>query len=68
MAKTVIDIDEDLLALAAEVMGTTTKRQTVEYALRKVAGPLAQQRLADSIKARGLTAAELDKMREDAWR
>jgi Arc/MetJ family transcription regulator len=67
MAKTVIDIDEDLLALAAEVLGTKTKRETVEYALRKVAAPLAQDRLAESIANSGYTPAELDKMLEDAW-
>ena len=34
MSKTHIDIDDDLLAQVAAVTGTTTKRETVEAALR----------------------------------
>ena len=34
MSKTHIDIDEDLLAQVAAITGTTTKRETVEAALR----------------------------------
>lgn len=36
MSKTHIDIDEDLLAQVAAITGTTTKRDTVEAALRTV--------------------------------
>lgn len=41
MSKTHIDIDDDLLAEVAAITGTTTKRDTVEAALRTV---LHQQR------------------------
>ncbi|WP_432540725.1 type II toxin-antitoxin system VapB family antitoxin [Kineococcus sp. SYSU DK002] len=34
MSKTHIDIDDDLLAQVAAITGTTTKRDTVEAALR----------------------------------
>jgi Arc/MetJ family transcription regulator len=34
--RTNIDIDDELLAQAAEVAGTTTKRATVEYALAEL--------------------------------
>lgn len=34
--RTNIDIDDDLLAEAAEVAGTTTKKSTVETALREL--------------------------------
>lgn len=34
MSKTHIDIDDDLLAQVAAITGTTTKRETVEAALR----------------------------------
>ncbi len=37
MAKMLIDIDEELLADAAEVFGTKTKKDTVNAALRFVA-------------------------------
>ena len=36
MAKTLIDIDEEALAIAAEVLGTKTKTDTVNAALREV--------------------------------
>jgi Arc/MetJ family transcription regulator len=34
--RTNIDIDEELLAAAQRIAGTTTKRSTVEYALREL--------------------------------
>jgi Arc/MetJ family transcription regulator len=34
--RTNIDIDEELLAEAQRIAGTTTKRSTVEYALREL--------------------------------
>lgn len=34
--RTNIDIDDDLLAEAAEIAGTTTKKSTVEAALREL--------------------------------
>jgi Arc/MetJ family transcription regulator len=34
--RTNIDIDDDLLAEAAEIAGTTTKKSTVETALREL--------------------------------
>jgi Arc/MetJ family transcription regulator len=34
--RTNIDIDDDLLAEAAQIAGTTTKRSTVEAALREL--------------------------------
>lgn len=36
MVRTNIDIDDDLLAEAAAIAGTTTKRSTVETALREL--------------------------------
>jgi Arc/MetJ family transcription regulator len=36
MAKTLLDLDEDLLAEAAATLGTKTKKDTVTLALRKV--------------------------------
>lgn len=36
MPKTLIDIDEELLAQAAVVLGVTTKKETVNVALREV--------------------------------
>ncbi|MFC9894083.1 type II toxin-antitoxin system VapB family antitoxin [Nocardia sp. NPDC127579] len=37
MTRTIIDVDDDALALAARHLGTTTKKDTVNAALREVA-------------------------------
>jgi Arc/MetJ family transcription regulator len=42
--KTPIEIDQDALALAAEVLGTTTKKDTVNAALREVGQRLVRLR------------------------
>jgi Arc/MetJ family transcription regulator len=36
MAKTIVDIDEEALAAAARALATTTKRDTINGALREV--------------------------------
>ncbi|MEV0297883.1 type II toxin-antitoxin system VapB family antitoxin [Nocardia sp. NPDC050710] len=36
MARTVIDVDDEALAEAARHLGTTTKRDTVDAALREI--------------------------------
>lgn len=36
MARTVIDLDEDLVQRAADVMGTTSKKATLHQALTRV--------------------------------
>ncbi|PZF82845.1 type II toxin-antitoxin system VapB family antitoxin [Jiangella anatolica] len=68
MTKTQIDIDDSLLAQAAEILGTKTKRETVEAALRATTARQARRRLGELIAASGLTPAELDREAENAWR
>ncbi|MGI5250232.1 type II toxin-antitoxin system VapB family antitoxin [Actinacidiphila glaucinigra] len=48
MARTVIDLDDAMLALAQRQLGTRTKRETINLALSIAAGPSADDR------ARGL--------------
>lgn len=55
MSKTVIDIDDEALADAAEVLGTRTKKDTVNAALRET-GARARRRRA---------IAELGRLAED---
>ncbi len=43
-AKTPIEIDEEALAIAAEVLGTKTKKDTVNAALREVGERLVRIR------------------------
>ena len=44
MAKTPIEIDQEALRIAAEVLGTTTKKDTVNAALREVGQRLVRLR------------------------
>lgn len=44
VTKTPIEIDEEALAVAAEVLGTKTKKDTVNAALRDVGQRLVRQR------------------------
>ena len=44
MAKTLIDVDEESLAAAQEALGTQTKKDTVNAALRAVAALAARRR------------------------
>jgi Arc/MetJ family transcription regulator len=44
MVKTPIEIDEEALATAAEVLGTKTKKDTVNAALRQVTAQAARRR------------------------
>ena len=53
MAKTVIDIDEAALAEAAELLGTTTKKDTVNTALYEVAQRLRRLRAFDELAEMG---------------
>ncbi len=57
MAKTLIDIDDDVLAEVAEVLGTTTKKDTVDAALRKI---LADRRRTDALDGMILAARNGD--------
>ena len=53
MTRTLIDVDDDLLADVAQELGTTTKKDTVNRALREVLEhrrrALALTRLRDSV-------------------
>ncbi len=49
MAKTVIDIDEEALALAAEALGTVTKKDTVNAALAEIGARIRRQRALEAL-------------------
>ena len=68
MAKTSIDIDEGKLEAAGAVLGTRTKRETVDEALDEVIARDRRERLAARLDAEeGIDLAQDDVMR-DAWR
>jgi Arc/MetJ family transcription regulator len=49
MIKTPIEIDQDALAVAAEVLGTKTKKDTVNAALREVGERLVRLRALERL-------------------
>jgi Arc/MetJ family transcription regulator len=51
MSKTLIDIDDDLLALAQQALGTITKKATVNGALREVARRAAVSQFLEQARA-----------------
>jgi Arc/MetJ family transcription regulator len=66
MARTMIDVDEEALSAAAERLGTTTKRDTVNEALRRVARSPTQASAVRAILALATDLGDRDVMK-DAW-
>ncbi|MEV6635203.1 type II toxin-antitoxin system VapB family antitoxin [Actinoplanes sp. NPDC051470] len=54
MARTILDVDDDLLSEAAEILGTKTKRATVNAALQALVNREKRRDFADWLKAGGL--------------
>lgn len=52
MSATQIDIDDEALAEAMRLMGTTTKKDTVNTALREYAARIKRLQAADRLAAR----------------
>jgi Arc/MetJ family transcription regulator len=67
MAKTLIEIDEESLAAAARVLGTKTKKDTVNAALREVTALAARRRDIDRLTSRGLPDLEDEDVMRAAW-
>ena len=51
--KTPIEIDDEALRAAMEVLGTTTKKDTVNAALREVSSRLRRLRALEELRAMG---------------
>lgn len=67
MAKTLIEIDDDYLATAQEALGTTTKKDTVNAALREVAALAARRRDLRRFISRSLPDLEDEDVMPGAW-
>jgi Arc/MetJ family transcription regulator len=67
LAKTLIDVDEDTLAAAQEVLGTSTKKDTVNAALRAVAALAARRRDLQRLVSGGLPDLEDEQVMRAAW-
>lgn len=67
MAKTLVEIDDEYLATAQEVLGTATKKDTVNAALREVAALAARRRDLRRLISRGLPDLEDESVMRGAW-
>lgn len=64
MAKTSVEIDRDIAAQAAEILGTATLRETIDASLREIVNAKRRLELVDLLSEPGrfdFAAAE------DAW-
>lgn len=67
MTKTLIDIDEEYLDAAQQVLGTATKKDTVNAALRQVAALAARRRDLHRLTSGGLPDLEDKDVMRAAW-
>jgi Arc/MetJ family transcription regulator len=68
VAKTLVDVDEEALAGAARALGTTTKRDTINAALREVGLRDIRARMLDRFENDPNYWAEEQASRDRAWR
>jgi Arc/MetJ family transcription regulator len=67
MTKTLVEIDDDYLAAAQQALGTTTKKDTVNAALREVAALAARRRDLHRLTSGGLPDLEDEDVMRAAW-
>ena len=68
MSKTVIDLDDALLAEAADLLGTTTKKDTVNRALAELIRNRRREELIDWLESDPLPDLRDPLVMEKAWR
>src|SRR5262249_19026555 len=68
MAKTLVDVNEEYLAAAQEVLHTETKKDTINAALRAVAALAARRRDLPRLVSGGLPDLEDAQVMRAAWR
>jgi Arc/MetJ family transcription regulator len=68
MAKTVVDLDDELLAEAARMLGTTTKKDTVNRALAELVQRRRRQDLVSWLSSDPLPDLRDPEVRDQAWR
>ena len=67
MTKTLIEIDDEYLAAAQQALGTVTKKDTVNAALREVAALAARRRDLHRLTSGGLPDLEDEDVMRAAW-
>jgi Arc/MetJ family transcription regulator len=68
VTKTLIDVDDDDLAAAQELLHTETKKDTVNAALREVIALAARRRDLQRLTSGGLADLADDEVMRAAWR
>jgi Arc/MetJ family transcription regulator len=68
MSTTQLELDQELLAQAATIMGTTTKKATVNEALRRVVAAELRCRHLDELAGGALPDLADSQVMESAWR
>lgn len=68
MAKTLIDIDDDLLTKSQAILGTTTKKETVNGALQELVRRAAAEDFLAFARDGGLRDAADPDVMAQAWR
>jgi Arc/MetJ family transcription regulator len=68
MARTVIDIDDEALAAAAAELGTTTKVDTVNAALREIVARKLRLEFLEDAASGSFRALAEPGAREQGWR
>ncbi|MEU0089109.1 type II toxin-antitoxin system VapB family antitoxin [Kribbella sp. NPDC006257] len=68
MTKTLIDVDDALLAKAAAALGTSTKKDTVNQALARVARIAAAEDLIEFARDGGFDDLQDPEVMKGAWR
>lgn len=68
MTKTLIDIDDDLLAEAMEVFGTKTKKDTVNHALSDAVRQSRVNAMVERLAQGGLPDLADEDVMASAWR
>ncbi|MEX2257010.1 MAG: type II toxin-antitoxin system VapB family antitoxin [Acidimicrobiia bacterium] len=67
MAKTLVDVDEDRLAEAKELLGTSTKKDTINAALGEVVAAAARRRELARLASGQLAELADPEARARAW-
>jgi Arc/MetJ family transcription regulator len=67
MAMTSVDVDLDILEQAGEILGTRTKRDTINAALREIVRRRAGDRLIDFLSGGGFEDLDADGVRQASW-
>jgi Arc/MetJ family transcription regulator len=68
MSTTQLELDQELLAQAAAILGTTTKKATVNEALRQVVAAELRRRHLNELAGGALPDLADPQVMESAWR